>query len=267
MIEHVNTTRELFIGSAKEEAKRLHSWFYYFPGAVLLDITYRIRASQPQGEIPDRTERLFTALQLTFGNGNPPDFGTGSLQTVLLKQPPEISPLRRYEVEQIAATFSIAVAKATKTTLEDKIGGLETQHARATEAQTIAETTYTEIKAKGEPVATHEAERAMIEARQTAQALEGQIKEARAELTGVNESVNAAEFALADLIAPSPWFAPVTGSFQRNFDALRLTPIIPVNEETEGPQIKVLLEEDLTVYRAQDLGATPIVPVTTAGRG
>jgi hypothetical protein len=225
MIERVNHTRR--ISTTAEPAPK---WTYNFAGACLLEASFRVQLVDQL--VPVYITDAITAMKLTFATGNPPDFGLGNLQTEIMSIPNVLPPLPAWEAKREEAEAALSAIAA-------QLAGLKTQVAQA---ELIVKEAEVE-RATARSIA--EASSALYAARNAVLAAEAEKRKAETAIENVQNE------------KPSPWIGPINASFSRTFNAVRFEPqVIPLDRFEEEYVIE--LEENITVYRPQDLGTTPV---------
>ena len=267
MIEHVNRTRPVLSEPGFREENL--EWEYNFPRAALLEISYRARR---QIENQYLTEEWITGLQITFGSGNPPDFGYGNLQSTLLRMPnqeiqtqPREQEVQRAESVLKNAEAQVPVGEANVTAAKAQLAALEAQEANAKTGAETAQAIYNAEATPANKLSLVEASGTFFQAEAATAQQHNTIKQAEAELASLKAAVaqaQHAENAVRDEVA-STWTSRVTASYSRPFNAVRFKIIIP--ESLAFTRFD--FEEDITVYRTEDLSAQPITLAGASGGG
>jgi hypothetical protein len=198
------------------------------PRASLLEISYRIKP------INFTFTGQVEGLQLTFGIGNPPDFGLGQISTQTLKLPQQFAGPAVYEKELAALKLSII-------SLEVAASAAETVHIDLAQVRELTE--------HNEPGNTT----AILEARAAELGAQAEADEAQAR---VDQAQN--DLAQLELQKAEGWTPYVTAAITRSFDALRLDMLATGNAQ-------FTLDYQLVVSRPEDTGPTYTQPFATAG--
>lgn len=241
MIERVN--RQITIKVPPSGVVK--SWTYNLPRTSLLEVSYRIKPINFKS-----TAGSFEALQLAFGSGSPPDFGLGGLQTMQLTLPPQLAPLFPWEEE-------VKAAETQRTNIEDELASLRSALARAKgtveSAEDVTKSTFALYPEAGR---TPEGEIAIFQAQQAQGVAEEGYEKIASEIQNKERELARQNAAIAELELqkPSGWTSLVAGTFQRSFDALRLSLIA-------SPNAEFVFEETLEAYRPEDIGPTYTRPL------
>jgi hypothetical protein len=203
---------------------------FYFPRASVLEYQYRVKPANFTETAP------VEGVELTFGIGSPPDFGLGPMQSNLLALPQQFAGIKPWEEAVSAANVQIA-------NLGHQLEGESLQLSNLKGVQELVE--------KDEPGNFT----ALYNARAAVAAIDASIAQ-----TEGNKKLAEAALAKLHLEAPEGWTPYVTSTFQRAYDALRVTLLCPTGSLT------FTLEQTLVVARPEDIGPTYTQPLATAGR-
>lgn len=217
---------------------------YNFPGACLLEVTYRIRPLSFQ-----QAAEALEGIKLTFGLGNPPDFGLGNLQSETMRLPRQIAGLLAWETAEENTEHDLKTAETKKTNLEATLAQLKGQLTELRAAVITAEANY-----KAEPTLT--LFQALQEAKGAIFAQEATVSTCESEISEASSAITDAVYALGKVRSEKPdgWTQPVTQSCSRTFNAVR----IELQPGPAGETLTFDYEETLVAYRPQDLGTTPV---------
>lgn len=196
---------------------------FNFPRASQLEISFRIKPISFTFTGP------VEGLVLTYGIGNPPDFGLGQLQSEVLKLPQQFAGRAVYEKE-------LATLKDNIVSLEAGVAAAISQRSNLVGVRELVE--------KDEPSNYS----ALFQARAAEQLAYAEVTEKEIQLSEARAALTQAE-----LENNEGWTPLVTATITRDFDALR------VKTQTTGtPQFT--LEYTLVVSRPEDIGATYVSP-------
>jgi hypothetical protein len=247
MIERTNQKQKLVNGP---NGVFLHPREFNFPRASLLEYTFRFLA---RGGYETTTD-LVSGVRLTFGVGNPPDYGLGSTQTQTIAMPTYKLPFTEWEQDKQVIEAEIVQAEAERTNAETLLGTEGTSGSGLLQIYAIAETVY--IKASEAEKQTTAAT-ALVEARNA-------VANQRDLISTLNAAVIKLSDALSRLPEPTGWTDPVTASFSRAFDALRIE-VLAGEQEISGGTLE--WEDTIEISRPEDIGPTYTAPITTAQGG
>lgn len=177
MIERVNQTIKVSTSSPPKPFR------FNFPRASLLEYTFRIL---PHFSSFSTTHSMLLGVELGFGIGNPPDFGTGSINSHTVAMPEQRGPLETWEKKLEAARVHLGVGGPGGSGLLEVLAFAVTAYENASEEER-----------------QHTAGVALVEAQSAVKDQEQVIGEIEAE-------------------EPSGWTPPVSVSLARSFDALTI---------------------------------------------
>jgi hypothetical protein len=247
MIERVNQT----ISVTKDNFSRA----FNFPRGSTLALTYRVKPVN----FEDTTGEV-SGVELTFGIGNPPDFGLGNTQTETLALPGQSAGPIPFNAQLTAYAEQLTILNEQIVLFNAQIALLAASFPNLGGLFKLQEKAF--LEGGGESAGYIEADNAynagLAEVKtieSEIKSAEGQIKATRAQITGIERERKHFE---SDFGAG--WTPPVTASYSRAFDALRITILA-------SDTAQFTLEYTLEVFRPEDLGPTYTQPFSSVDGG